>query len=167
MVKYSNSSTESTQQKSKSIWIPLEGGVKSHPNFYTWTTCQKYIKGIWTQHKHSQGFPREFRRKTNQQTNTVTKSTVLVSYFTKIKIFNNSFCLTLAGKKSVGFCFLVLLGDSLAFTQQNAWTSTPDPGIRKHTPRLACLISAVWTLGCRYWFRVVHWDVVAGSVLEM
>ena len=41
------------------------------------------------------------------------------------------------------------------------FTSTPDPGIRKHTPRLAGLISAVWTLGCRYWFRVGHWNVVA------
>ena len=44
---------------------------------------------------------------------------------------------------------------------------TPDPGIRKHTPRLACLISVVWTLGCRYSFRVGHWDVVAGFILEM
>ena len=26
---------------------------------------------------------------------------------------------------------------------------------------LACLISAVWTLGCRYWFLFGHWDVVA------
>ena len=41
------------------------------------------------------------------------------------------------------------------------WTSTPDPGIRKHTPRLTCPISAVWTPGCRYWFLVGHWDVVA------
>ena len=41
------------------------------------------------------------------------------------------------------------------------WTITPDHGVRKHTPRMACLISAVWTLGCRYSSRVGHWDVVA------
>ena len=29
-------------------------------------------------------------------------------------------------------------------------TSTPDPGIMKHTPRFVRLISAIWTLGCSY-----------------
>ena len=37
------------------------------------------------------------------------------------------------------------------------------------THRVWCVKSqpAVGTLGCRYSFRVGHWDVVAGFVLEM
>ena len=38
----------------------------------------------------------------------------------------------------------------LRWLKLSIWTITPDPGIRKHTPRLACLI----------------WDVVTRSVLD-
>ena len=34
------------------------------------------------------------------------------------------------------------------------------PGLKAHTA-FGALISAVWTLGCRYSFRFGHWDVVA------